>query len=288
MSLKIKGQPITWLIYHPHQGYWNSNICKIIRKVTFVPAISKKIINRLIKFDTAMLKKRLEKKTNNINSSGYTTEKTINYFDIGTHEDANELRWTYDEVLSKLPNPYKILTFEANPTSYQKAADHIKYIPNLKIINAALLYNIPESGTIRLFTARKGLGDSIYRKTASYVDVPARRLSDIIKEEKIDLEKGINILRMNIEGAEYDVIQDLIDNDLVKYFDGFYGMWDDLSKINYEKDVEFIKMLNKNGIHPYPFNGRDIKIKPRMDLIKMSLEQSIGTPIQELTPEPAA
>ena len=276
MRLKVKGRPASWLIYHPHQGYWNWGICAIVRRVVFIPAISKKIINSIIKFDTSVLKKKLESGAYNSNVSGYSAQKTINYFDLGTHEDAYELRWVYDEVLSKLPNPYKILAFEANPTSHEKAAGHTSYIPGLKVINVALINDIPESGLIRLFTAGKGLADSIYRKGKSYVDVPAKRLSDIIKEEKIDLKNGINILRMNIEGAEYDVIQDLIDSDLVKYFDGFFGMWDDLSKIDYNKDAEFVKMLNDNGIHPYPFNGRDIKVSERMDLIKIAFEQSVG------------
>jgi FkbM family methyltransferase len=275
MKLRIKGTPVLWLFWNPYQGFWNWNLCKIIEKIVFIPFLSKSIIKGIISFDTFFLRIKLKSKAANINKSGYSPQKTINYFDLGTHNDAFELRWVVDDLLLKLPNPYKIYAFEANPDSYSKAIINTNYIRNLKFYNVALVNQKPESGKIRLFTGGNGHADSIYRNTVSYVEVPAQKISDIIKNEKIDLEKGINILRMNIEGAEYDVINDLIENDLIKYFDGFYGMWDDLSKINYEKSKEFRKLLKNKNIFPYPFNGRDMNIKMRTDLIKMSLEKSI-------------
>lgn len=47
----------------------------------------------------------------------------------------------------------------------------------------------------------------------------------------------------SMEGAEADVMEDLIAYDLLKYFDGFYGMWDDVSKIDQEKDRVFRGLL---------------------------------------------
>ena len=276
MKIRFKGTPLKCLIYHPHQGFWNWGLTKIINKVIFIPALSKSMINGIIRLDTYYLKKTLNKKTTNVNNRGYTAKKTINFFDLGTHKNAYELRWAYDEVLSKLPNPCKLYAFEANPVSYQQAIVETKNIPGLKMFNVALVNNIPVNGMIRLYTMGDGLGDSIYRSEESnYVDVPAKKFSAILKEEKIDLANSINILRMNVEGAEYEIIKDIIENDLVKFFSGFYGMWDDLSKIDYDKSEEFRQTLTDAGIYTYPFNGRDMKRKPRTDLIKLSLERSI-------------
>jgi FkbM family methyltransferase len=275
MKLRIKGTPVLWVFWNPYQGFWNWNLCKIIEKVVFIPTLSKLMIQGIIGFDTFILKTKLKSKTTNTNRSGYSPDKIVNYFDLGTHDDAFELRWVADEFLSTLPNPYKIYAFEANPNSFNKAVNNTTHIPNLKLYNVALVNGRAELGKIRLYTGGNGHADSLYRAKNSYVDVSAKRISDFFREEKIELEKGINILRMNIEGAEYEVINDLIENDLVKYFDGFYGMWDDVSKINYEKSKEFRKILKAKKIYPYPFNGRDMNVKGRLQLIKQSLERSI-------------
>ena len=65
------------------------------------------------------------------------------------------------------------------------------------------------------------------------------------------------------------------EHDLIKYFDGFYGMWDDVGKINQDRDREFRTFLHKQNVHPFPFNGRDMNIESRKNLIKKSLHITI-------------
>jgi len=212
-------------------------------------------------------------KNKNINKSGYSPNKNINYFDLGTHKFARELNWVFDEVLSKLPNPCRLFAFEANPETFNIAKNNCSHIDNLKFHNLALVSKVPESGLIKLFTSGDGLGDSIYRKKESCVEVEAKKLSDVIRDEAIRLDECINIIRMNIEGSEYDVIEDLINADLIKYFDGFYGMWDDVSKLDQKKYIKFNKILKEVGVYPFPFNGRDMR--KRKSLISESLMNSI-------------
>jgi len=274
--MKINKTPIQWIPWHPHQKLWNWTLLLIINKVVFIKPLSKKIIDSIIKIDTNLLKKKLENNPENVNKSGYTPEKPINYFDLGTHEEANELNWVAREILPEFPNPKNLFAFEANPESFDIAKQNTDDLSNLTFLNLALVKDIPENGMVRLFKLGDGLGDSIYRTDKStYVDVPAKKLSDIIKENNIDLENSINVIRMNIEGCEYDVIEDLLENDLIKYFDGFYGMWDDVGKIDPDRDLEFRKLLKKVNVHPYPFNGRDMAIEARKQLIKKSLYLSI-------------
>lgn len=212
-------------------------------------------------------------KNKNINKSRYSPNKNINYFDLGTHKFARELNWVFDEVLSKLPNPCRLFAFEANPKTFNIAKNNCSQIDNLKFHNLALVSKVPESGLVRLYTSGEGVGDSIYRKEESYVEVEAKKLSDVIRDEAIRLDECINIIRMNIEGSEFDVIEDLIESDLIKYFDGFYGMWDDVFKLDKEKFKKFNKILKEVGVYPFPFNGRDMGAKK--SLISESLMNSI-------------
>jgi|TARA_B110000495_G_C22835090_1_gene487118 FkbM family methyltransferase len=211
----------------------------------------------------------------NLNKSGYSPDKNINYFDLGTHEKAVELNWVADHVLAQLPNPYKIFAFEANPNSYNLAIDNCNQIDNLKFHNIALVSKIPESGSVKLYVSGCGLGDSIYRERNNYIEVEAKKLSDVIRDEDVRLNESINIIRMNIEGCEYDVIEDLIEADLIKYFDGFYGMWDDVFKLDKEKYGKFQKILKEINVYPFPFNGRDMQRENRKALINKSLMNSI-------------
>ena len=211
----------------------------------------------------------------NINKSRYHPDQNINYFDLGTHEKAQELKWVSNKILSKLPNPYKIFAFEANPKTFNLAKNNISKIDNLEFKNLALVNKAPKSGLVKLYMSDDGLGDSIHWASDLHIDVEAKKLSDVIKNEGIRLVESINIIRMNIEGSEYDVIEDLIETDLIKYFDGFYGMWDDVFKQDKGKYIKFQKILKEIDVYPFPFNGRDMRFPNRKRLIKRSLKNSI-------------
>ncbi len=276
MIFKIQNRPFYWVLWHPHQRIWNWTLITIIDKLIFIKPLAQVVKNCVVKVDTFILGICQKWYPRNINKRGYSPQKQINYFDLGTHKFANELNWIYEQVFSKLPNPKNIFAFEANPESYNIAVDNVRSIKQLKFFNIALVNNIPKSGHIRLYTHESGEGDSIYRiNSNSFVDVPAKRLSDVIKDHNIQLSDSINIIRMNIEGCEFDVIEDLIENDLLKFIDGFYGMWDDVSKIDYEKDKRFRKLMKKVSLYPFPFNGRDMQYNSRKKLIEKSLNYSI-------------
>ena len=276
MNSKIKDEPLYWSFWHPHQKLWNWQLIAIIKRLGCFYPLTRLIIKSIVELDTFLLSIRILLGNKNLNKSGYSPNKSINYFDLGTHKKAEELNWVVEEVLSKLPNPYKIYAFEANPDSYNIAINNCNHINELKLYNLALVNKIPESGQIKLFRGGNGLGDSIYRtEMNSFIEVKAKKLSEIIRNENVELDGSINILRMNIEGCEFDVIENLIENDLIKHFDGFYGMWDDVSKIDIERDRKFRKVLKEANVYPFPFNGRDMMHKRRKILIRKSLENSI-------------
>jgi hypothetical protein len=83
------------------------------------------------------------------------------------------------------------------------------------------------------------------------------------------------LLRMNIEGAEPFVIDDLIAHGIRSKISGFYGMWDDISKIDPSKDAIFRRVLRANAIRTVTFNDRDIGHPLREWCIRYDLATSL-------------
>jgi hypothetical protein len=80
---------------------------------------------------------------------------------------------------------------------------------------------------------------------------------------------------MNIEGAEHFVIDDLLDARLHTSIDGYYGMWDDLSKIDPNDDSRFRQLLRDYRISKLTFNDRDLPFWLRRYAIRTDIETSI-------------
>jgi hypothetical protein len=80
---------------------------------------------------------------------------------------------------------------------------------------------------------------------------------------------------MNIEGAEELVIADLAVAGLLQRISGFYGMWDDLSKIDEHRSRRFRERLGELNIEPITFNGRDLRHRIRLAAIHYDIETTI-------------
>ena len=267
-------KPWYWIIWHPHQKLWNWELVEFVQSNSnkFISAF---IVKLIIGLDTFLLKLRISFSSKRRNAVQYSEKTQINYFDLGTHREAKELNLVLSKVLANLPNPYNIYAFEANPNSFEVASSHFVNNNRVKLFNTALVRDLPQSGQIKLYKGSASLEDSIYRKQENFVEVPANKLSQIIEQEQIDLSQSINILRMNIEGAELDILEDLIENDLIKYFNAFYGMWDDMSKIDIHSDKVLRKKMSTHKISPITFNGRDLGDTQRKKWITKSLRSNI-------------
>ncbi|MDJ0799802.1 MAG: FkbM family methyltransferase [Calothrix sp. MO_167.B12] len=184
---------------------------------------------------------------------------SILYLDVGTHKEGSELLLVVDEILPPICNNFEAYGFEANQESFEQIAKKFADRENVQLIHKALVHNLPSNGKIKLYKDMgSGLADSIYRHTTQYEEVECMRLSDFLIESRLIKDNRIVLLRMNIEGAEYDVIQDLVENKLNNCIDGYFGMWDDVSKIDIGRDAEFRTFLAKHQINSFTFNGRDL------------------------------
>jgi len=154
--------------------------------------------------------------------------KHINYIDLGLWKRADELEYMVKYVL---PN-FKDITYTAyGVEACPEYAELIKnkYINNKNvIIHNKAISNFVGKTDLFFATNNDGLGNSIF-KTKNNVDIRSKvevettTFSHWLNENKIDLSNSINILKVNIEGAELFLWDDIKKNNLRDYFNILCG-----------------------------------------------------------------
>ena len=102
-----------------------------------------------------------------------------------------------------------VFAFEPSPGLAAEAADALREHPKVTVLR----YGVAATDcTAKL--ARDGPGSSIYAETGKFgiVEVPIRDIVAVLGELELD---HIDVLKINIEGAEYDVLDRLIEADWV-------------------------------------------------------------------------
>lgn len=238
------------------------------------------LIKLIIIVDTIFLSilsnKIIKNRPKNIVSLKEVGNLRINYFDIGTHQKAEEIHLILKNIFKKHSLNYHIYAFEAHPELCQHAANLFVGNDRVNFYNLALCNRKHDGEYMRLFLkSNNGLGNSIFEdSTPNFINVPCRKISEVIKENKIPLKNSINLIRMNVEGAEWEILKDLTEQKLHTYFNGFYGMWDDVVKKSLN-GKDFNRMLKLNGISNLTFNGRDMKHSKRKSIIIKNIESAI-------------
>ena len=150
--------------------------------------------------------------------------------------------------------------FEAGGEHFRDAAAELAGLERVRLHHLALVGPDHEGDEVRLYkSGGKGKADSLFEERGTeFETVPAGRLSAVIADEGWDLAKTPVIVRMNIEGAEQFVIDDLLAAGLAGAVDGYYGMWDDLSKLDPDADQRFQRAARPQGIQTMTFNDRDL------------------------------
>jgi len=193
------------------------------------------------------------------------------YIDAGTHKGATELNLVH-RWFNHLPQ-MRYVGFEANPAYH---AEVVGAVPaGVEVVNRALVG--PSHGdTISLnLDGKTGEGDSIFDRKFSdrSIQVPATRLSAYLMA--IDASRTVILLRMNIEGAEVAVLQDLVALNLVDRIDGFFGAWNDIPAIGGHLIGEFSVLKRRHKLPHLSFNGPDLSSPVRRFCIWYDLNTSI-------------
>lgn len=137
-------------------------------------------------------------------------------FDLGAHIG------TLSILLSKLLIKGQIYSFEASKSTFEILKINVKKnrLQNIKIINKAVT---KKSGRVKLYKSIDGnWGDSIFTKNfRDYEFSESVSLDDFINENELS---KIKLVKMNIEGAEFEIINNLssssfaiIENFLILY-----------------------------------------------------------------------
>lgn len=137
--------------------------------------------------------------------------KHINYFDLGLWKFPHEIELMLNTVLPQFVNSYSIYGFEAHPVYAAEIKERYKQNPNIHIFNLAISN---KKGTEKLYISEPvDIGSSIFSTKRNvnpnnYHEVESNTFSGWLQENNIVLDGAINILKVNIEGAELYLWED--------------------------------------------------------------------------------
>lgn len=175
----------------------------------------------------------------------------INYFDLGLHKDALEVDMFLD-LCNKNGFKYNIYGFEAHPIYCENLIKKYNNDDKIKIINKAISNR---EGKINLYisSSNNSEGNSIFKTKKNidqndFIEIESIIFSNWLKENVLDFNISNNIIRFNIEGAEWFLINDLISKNLNSYFKIFLGSTPDIPKVGELKNKmnDYNNLLIKN------------------------------------------
>src|ERR1700722_11571954 len=258
----MRAQP-QWVLWHPHQKLWNWPLVSAVRRTVSYRPAQQAAIAALIGGDSALLTarvlgRRLRRRTGAQAGAAGGERPRILYIDCGVHKRGEQIRWMHRWFGDRFE--LQVLGFEASAEHIRDAREALGDLELVQLHHAALVGPDHVGAEVRLYKeGNSGKGDSLFAaRGQEYEVVPARRLSEVLATGGHELEGVPVILRMNIEGAERGVIEDLIAAGIENRVDGYYGMWDDLSKIDPTADREFRRLLGEHRISTITFNDRDL------------------------------
>jgi len=275
MSTKTGGRRL----WHPHQHLWNWDLVDRLKQAPGGPLVRRALVRGLVELDSLVLAAQvlpLVPRTLRARKASSPKPRVL-YIDCGVHKRGEQVRKVHDWLDDECE--LSILGFEANPATYEEAVSNLDDLSELDLRQVALVGPDEERETVILHVGTgDGKGDSLFSERGSAtVEVPAARLSDILTKDYPWFDDAVVLLRMNIEGAELFVIEDLVAAGLATSIDAFFGMWDDLSKINPDKDAAFRSLLKRNGISTLTFNDRDMPYFLRLWAVRTAIEAAVDS-----------
>jgi FkbM family methyltransferase len=182
--------------------------------------------------------------------------KTVTYVDIGLHRNADEIDMMI-HVCQKLQCKLVVHGIEAHPGYISKLREKYANFPNVHI-HCYAIADKPGVAKLYLSPGSDYHGNSIFRDknnvTDHYVDTVQMPLSQLIDNGTIKLTE-INVLRCNIEGAEYLLYKDLISNQMRHLFQLHCGAPSDMHKVAGLKHLQntYLSTLKAYGIDHFLF-----------------------------------
>lgn len=191
----------------------------------------------------------------------------MNYFiDCGTHyfqglKSFNEI-YNFDEN-------WKIFSFEANPLIYNKSKEYYPQLQNLYHINKAVWINedgieinidhqeplTQGSNILKNPPTKDILWGTVYN-WSSQIKVETINFSNFLKQIKNEDPKCDIVIKMDIEGAEFEVLKQIIEDESYKFINSIFIEFHERFFIESVKEYEekknkIITFLKDKNINVY-------------------------------------
>jgi FkbM family methyltransferase len=276
--------PFAWTLWHPHQKLWNWRLEAILRRAGRATRLGAAPVRALVAVDSLLLLARVV--LGRVARFGPVqafrtiapTGRVVLYVDCGVHRDGEQVRFVAEELAPSCE--LHVLAFEASAEHCEAAARNLADVArdvHLDLRQVALVGPGARDDTVKLFKGSQGgKADSLFRTGDRFEVVPAARLSDILRRDfSSELDDAPLLVRMNIEGSEYDVVEDLVASRLASRVDGWFGMWDDVGKLDPDRDRRFRALLHSSHIRNITFNDRDLRHPLRRRAIRLALDTAV-------------
>jgi len=132
-----------------------------------------------------------------------------------------------------------------------------KFLKNPKIYS--FNYGLSNKDTTSLITLQK-TSSSSHKKSKNSIDINLKKISSFIKQKEI---KKIDVMKINIEGEEYNLLNDLLDNNLISIIDNIQIQFHDFVPSAEEKMKSIQNKLSKTHktTYQYPFVWENWELK---------------------------
>tara|TARA_B100000035_G_scaffold106874_1_gene90644 strand:+ start:3194 stop:3838 length:645 start_codon:yes stop_codon:yes gene_type:complete len=187
--------------------------------------------------------------------------KKVNFFDLGMNRGA--VCDFFMESCEQSNINIRVIGFEPMPRLFAKLTQKYKHNNKVEVLPYAISENRGES---KIYSANCEGGHSLFNDHEAVINqnidkkdcfsVQTIKFSQFIINnlDKYNIDNSINILKSNIEGAEYFLFNDIIDSNIYKKFQIFCGTPNeafDVFKIKSLKNQaqNLIKKMNNSGIN---------------------------------------
>lgn len=192
----------------------------------------------------------------------------INYVELGAHKGTTIKQFL--SIVKGTSDDIHVYGIEGHPDFLKECEDGLKGEKNIHLYNF-LVHSYDGVGKLYIGENKpSGEGCSIYDTKNNilldeYIEVETKRLSTWLEENP--LPEGVNIIRANIEGAEWEVVHDMAEHDLFDTFQIYTGNQDywtwDFQKVGelHDKRATMRTILKAHGVTITPMGNIPSKIR---------------------------
>ena len=181
--------------------------------------------------------------------------KKLNYIDLGTHS-GQEIDFVLEHYkYFEKEFDLRVYGVEANKNLFTELSSKYENNNRVKLFNNAICEN---SNRIKFYLSayKTKFGSSIYSSkrnvdASNFIWVDGYSFSDFVNKHISNFKNSVNVLKLNIEGAEIDVYENLVKNNMIEDIDLFCGHpQHDIEKIPelFDKRDKYYSLLENNNI----------------------------------------